>query len=142
MHLGDIMALKNITIDTSKVSLNDCSGMMTWVPTSATTTTKTWASSATIDVSSTYIDSKIEEAVKKYKNKVDKHVDELEEDIEYLNGERQKMALEIDTLKKRVDGDAILIRELFDKVQDLSNIIIALEDNINGKILYQTSYTN
>ena len=116
--------------------------MMTWVPTSATTTTKTWASSATIDVSSTYIDSKIEEAVKKYKNKIDKHVDELEEDIEYLNGERQKMALEIDTLKKRVDGDAILIRELFDKVQDLSNIIIALEDSINGKILYQTSYTN
>ena len=94
------------------------------------------------NISSTSIDSKIEEAIKKYKNKIDKHVDELEEDIEYLNGERQKMALEIDTLKKRVDGDAILIRELFDKVQDLSNIIIALEDNINGKILYQTSYTN
>ena len=67
-------------------------------PYMATTTTYT---PAYISVSSSGFVS--EEDIKKYTEKTDKHVDELEEDIQFLNEERGLHLEWISALMKRVD---------------------------------------
>ena len=70
---------------------------------------------------STALDSSINSyLVKKYTEKTDKHVDELEEDIEFLNQERGLHLEWINTLMKRVN--------------DLEKKVADLECNLHAEV--------
>ena len=107
----------------------------TYIPFKAVTSSTTaYTGSATVCVTDT-IDSKI----KDYEEKLDKHVDELEEDIEFLDNMRVTQSDQIADLQAnlrdanaRLNSQEALINNLRNEVDQFKGIIRWLEANVTN----------
>lgn len=105
-------------------------------PTTSTTTSTSATISPTIyttvgptSISLAYEDT--QEKVKEYCDKVDKHVDELEEDIEFLNEKRQSNEERLEQLINQNIWQDTTIKELTARIGDLQGYINYLVDRIS-----------
>ena len=109
----------------------------------ATTTTISYPVSSTwpiaaMPVSGGVCDDGLEEKIKKYTNKVDEHIDELEEDIEFLNKKREELEKNFNagmsTISESINDDRERITELetrsaaANSPEELTFRMIALEE--------------
>ena len=93
--------------------------------TTATTSTYTTGTIGTDNLYSTiYVDT--EEKFKEYVEKVDKHVDQLEEDIAFLNDERESLKKEI----ARLEVDLSLANDRIKVLEDMKGFVNYLADKI------------
>ena len=95
--------------------------------TAATTSTYTTGTIGTNNIYTTissYIDQ--EEKFKEFAEKVDKHVDQLEEDIAFLNDERELLKTEI----ARLELDLSLANDRIKVLEDMKGFINYLADKI------------
>ena len=131
----------------------------TYNPTTATTTTTVGTGPSTITItpdmlvtspSYTYAsptpislsmlgEKEVEEKIKKARDDVDKHVDELEQDLEYLNEQRQALEQTVLDMGDRIAAQDDLIDELQVKLERAMNQIEVLQERaqeyINNNIL-------
>lgn len=105
------------------------------------TTTSTSTSAPTIYTTSgptiTLAYENTQEKVKEYCDKVDQHVDELEEDIEFLNEKRKSNEERLEQLINQNIEQDTTIKELTARIGDLQGYINYLVDRISvleGKI--------
>lgn len=94
-------------------------GYITYTPISTTTTGTIYAAYNTS-----------EEKMKEYTEKVDKHVDQLEEDIEFLNNERESLKYVV----KRIDADLDTATYRINALEDENTKLKAHIDYLERKI--------
>ena len=142
------------------IDVNDWTTTTTYNPTTATTTTTTVSTtphaititpdmltssysaytppSTTISLSMLG-EKEIEEKIKKARDSVDKHVDELEQDLAYLNEQRQELEQTVFNMGDRIAAQEKLIDELQVKLDIAMDHIRILEEReqeyINNNIL-------
>ena len=114
-------------------------GTITITPdTLVTSPSYTYASPASISLSMLG-EKEVEEKIKKARDDVDKHVDELEQDLEYLNEQRQALEQTVLDMGDRIAAQDDLIDELQMKLERAMNQIEVLQERaqeyINNNIL-------
>ena len=77
--------------------------------------------------------------MKEYIEKTDKHIDELEEDIDFLNKKREELECEVYLNKSQLDELKKDRDYLMTKISDLETKIGNLEDKLD---FYITKYVN
>lgn len=97
--------------------------------TSASTTASTIYTASVPTITLAYSDT--EEKMKEYCDKVDQHVDALEEDIEFLNEKRKSNEERIEQLINQNTEQDTTIKELTARIGDLQGYINYLVDRIN-----------
>ena len=111
-----------------------------YAPITSTTTSTSTAASTIYTMSGPTITLAYEntqEKVKEYCDKVDQHVDELEEDIEFLNEKRRSNEERLEQLINQNSEKDTAIKELTAEVNDLRGYVNYLVDRISileGKI--------
>ena len=100
------------------------------MPDWTTTTTATYAT-GTIGTDNmyttvSYIDD--ERKFKEYVEKVDRHVDQLEEDIAFLNDEREQLKLDV----ARLEADLSLANDRIKALEDMKGFVNYLADKIKN----------
>lgn len=98
----------------------------------------TYASPASISLSMLE-EKEVEEKIKKARDSVDKHVDELEQDLEYLNEQRQELEQTVLNMGDRIAAQDDLIDDLQTKLECAKDQIEMLQERaqeyINNNIL-------
>lgn len=111
---------------------------VTITPDTLVTSSYTYAAPSSISLSMLG-EKEVEEKIKKVRDDIDKHVDELEQDLEYLNEQRQEVEQTVLDMGARIAAQDKLINDLQTRLEHANDQIKVLQDRaleyINSNIL-------
>jgi len=136
------MPITNDLLETINSAITAGGGYTTYTPESWTTSTTAapFYASTTFTPNTIYMsNSNIDEKISEYTEKVDKHVDQLEEDIEFLNNEREDQSQAIVDLindnvekERRISNLELKVNHLESLLSETINKLTELEVKVNG----------